>query len=132
MRDLRAVHVRQSQIQNDEIRRPQGCPADGFAAGLRFLDMGKLADDACKSRGGPQRPCARRSAKGRLPQVLTIAALLAAALGYLHGEGIVHRDVSPQNVLLSARLPLCITHAPGHMLIADVAEDAETTILSPN
>jgi uncharacterized protein YcsI (UPF0317 family) len=37
--------------------------------------------------------------------------------------------VTPQNVLLSARLPLCITHSPGHMLISDVAEDAETTIL---
>ena len=37
--------------------------------------------------------------------------------------------VTPQNVLLSAKLPLCITHSPGHMLIADVAEDAETTIL---
>jgi uncharacterized protein YcsI (UPF0317 family) len=37
--------------------------------------------------------------------------------------------VTPQNVLLQARLPLCITHSPGHMLIADVAEDAETTIL---
>lgn len=40
--------------------------------------------------------------------------------------------VTPQNVLLDARLPLCITHSPGHMLIADVAEDAETTILKPN
>ena len=38
--------------------------------------------------------------------------------------------VTPQNVLLNAGLPLCITHAPGHMLIADVAEDAETTILT--
>ena len=38
--------------------------------------------------------------------------------------------VTPQNVLLNAKLPLCITHSPGHMLIADVAEDAETTILS--
>jgi uncharacterized protein YcsI (UPF0317 family) len=37
--------------------------------------------------------------------------------------------VTPQNVLLDAGLPICITHAPGHMLIADVAEDAETTIL---
>ena len=37
--------------------------------------------------------------------------------------------VTPQNVLLAAGLPLCITHSPGHMLIADVAEDAETTIL---
>lgn len=40
--------------------------------------------------------------------------------------------VTPQNVLLSARLPLCITHSPGHMLISDVAEDAETTILQEN
>lgn len=37
--------------------------------------------------------------------------------------------VTPQNVLLDARLPLCITHSPGHMLISDVAENAETTIL---
>lgn len=39
--------------------------------------------------------------------------------------------VTPQNVLRQAKLPICITHAPGHMLIADVAEDAETTILKP-
>ncbi|WP_223421526.1 putative hydro-lyase [Tateyamaria pelophila] len=38
--------------------------------------------------------------------------------------------VTPQNVLLNAGLPICITHSPGHMLIADVAEDAETTILT--
>ncbi len=37
--------------------------------------------------------------------------------------------VTPQNVLLAAKLPICITHSPGHMLISDVAEDAETTIL---
>lgn len=37
--------------------------------------------------------------------------------------------VTPQNVLLDAGLPICITHAPGHMLLSDVAEDAETTIL---
>ncbi|MEM7438262.1 MAG: putative hydro-lyase [Pseudomonadota bacterium] len=36
--------------------------------------------------------------------------------------------VTPQNVLRAAKLPLCVTHAPGHMLITDVAEDAETTI----
>lgn len=38
--------------------------------------------------------------------------------------------VTPQNVLLAAGLPICITHSPGHMLIADVAEDAETPILT--
>lgn len=40
--------------------------------------------------------------------------------------------VTPQNVLRDAGLPLCVTHSPGHMLIADVAEDAETTILKTN
>lgn len=39
--------------------------------------------------------------------------------------------VTPQNVLLEAKLPICITHSPGHMLIADVAEDAETTTITP-
>ena len=38
--------------------------------------------------------------------------------------------VTPQNVLLAANLPLCITHSPGHMLISDVAEDAEIPILT--
>ena len=40
--------------------------------------------------------------------------------------------VTPQNVLLAAGLPVCITHSPGHMLISDVAEDEETTILTTN
>lgn len=30
--------------------------------------------------------------------------------------------VTPQNVLVNARLPFCMTHAPGHMLIADLSE----------
>jgi uncharacterized protein YcsI (UPF0317 family) len=28
--------------------------------------------------------------------------------------------VTPQAVAMAARLPLCITHAPGHMLITDL------------
>ena len=38
--------------------------------------------------------------------------------------------VTPQVAIEQAGLPLCITHKPGHMLITDVPEDAETTILS--
>lgn len=37
--------------------------------------------------------------------------------------------VTPQVAIEQAGLPLCITHKPGHMLITDVPEDAETTIL---
>ncbi len=38
--------------------------------------------------------------------------------------------VTPQNVLRAANLPLCITHTPGCMLIADVGERDDTNILS--
>ena len=37
--------------------------------------------------------------------------------------------VTPQVALEAAKLPLCITHKPGHMLITDVAEDAEVPVL---
>jgi uncharacterized protein YcsI (UPF0317 family) len=38
--------------------------------------------------------------------------------------------VTPQNVLLEAKLPLCITHKPGCMLIADAGERADPNVLS--
>lgn len=39
--------------------------------------------------------------------------------------------VTPQVAIEAARLPICITHKPGHMLITDVAEDAEIPVLRP-
>ena len=36
--------------------------------------------------------------------------------------------VTPQIAIEAARLPLCITHKPGHMLITDIAEDAENPV----
>lgn len=39
--------------------------------------------------------------------------------------------VTPQVALEQARLPICITHKPGHMLITDIAEDAEIPVMSP-
>ncbi|GAA0781252.1 putative hydro-lyase [Roseibium denhamense] len=40
--------------------------------------------------------------------------------------------VTPQAALLSANLPLVITHTPGHMLITDVPETAEIPVIQPN
>lgn len=37
--------------------------------------------------------------------------------------------VTPQVAVMEAKLPICITHKPGHMLITDVPDDAETTVL---
>jgi uncharacterized protein YcsI (UPF0317 family) len=38
--------------------------------------------------------------------------------------------VTPQVAIETARLPICITHKPGHMLITDVAEDAENPVMT--
>ncbi len=37
--------------------------------------------------------------------------------------------VTPQIAIEAAQLPICITHKPGHMLITDVAEDAEVPVI---
>jgi len=39
--------------------------------------------------------------------------------------------VTSQNALLQAGIPLVITHAPGHMLISDIDEDAALPIWKP-
>ena len=38
--------------------------------------------------------------------------------------------VTPQVAIEAAGLPICITHKPGHMLITDVAEDAEIPVIA--
>ena len=40
--------------------------------------------------------------------------------------------VTPQVAIEAAQLPLCITHKPGHMLITDIAEDAEHPVMTFN
>ena len=38
--------------------------------------------------------------EGELRDFLTLMARLCGALAYLHGEGVVHRDIKPQNVII--------------------------------
>lgn len=38
--------------------------------------------------------------------------------------------VTPQSVVIDARLPFVVTHTPGHMLITDVPEDQDARVIS--
>ncbi|MEM7710915.1 MAG: putative hydro-lyase [Pseudomonadota bacterium] len=102
---------------------------------MRPIPADRVADAHAISAAFPQAHGAP-VAKGD-PAALGIADLEApewgAPVDIRAGEVPVYWacGVTPQNVLRAARLPLCLTHAPGHMLVSDVAEDADTTILPP-
>ena len=75
----------------------------GEAAGALYFVMPYIDGESLR---------ARLVREGRLPieEAVELARSVADALAYAHGEGVVHRDVKPENVLLSRQ---------GHAVLAD-------------
>jgi serine/threonine-protein kinase len=60
-------------------------------------------------RGQTLRQRLRREVQLPVAEAVTLARDVAEALAYAHGQGVVHRDIRPENILLEA----------GHALVAD-------------
>ena len=66
----------------------------GSAGGLLYYVMPYVEGESLRDR-------LRREGQLPLDDALRLAAEVASALGYAHAQGIVHRDVKPENVLLA-------------------------------
>jgi TolB-like protein len=74
----------------------------GEASGLLFYVMPFVAGETLAG-------LLAREQQLPIPQALQIAREVAEALGYAHSFGIIHRDIKPQNIMLSG----------GHAVVAD-------------
>ncbi|MEP6509388.1 MAG: protein kinase, partial [Gemmatimonadales bacterium] len=87
------------------LRHPFVLPLhdSGAAAGSLYFVMPYVDGESLR---------ARFTRESTLPveDVVTIARQIADALDYAHGEGVIHRDVKPENILLSRH---------GHAMLAD-------------
>lgn len=67
----------------------------GEADGLLFYVMPFVTGETLRAR-------LTRTGRLTIPDAARIAREITDALGYAHGEGVVHRDVKPENVMLGA------------------------------
>jgi len=113
---LKVLHAEQSAALGAErfdreikllarLRHPFVLPLhdSGEAAGSLYFVMPYVEGESLRAR-------ITRESTLPLEDVVAIVRQIADALDYAHGEGVIHRDVKPENILLSRH---------GHAMLAD-------------
>ncbi len=127
-------------VYADEIRRARATAEDdpaeepGTSAGLGDRPVGEEAipkPPAAEGRSTPRGPNRVSSSRGRQltrsswKQIAKIGVQAAAALRHAHGQGLLHRDIKPGNVLLDADGVVWITDFGLARQISDVDDSPD-------
>ncbi len=102
--ELSAERFRQEILLLARLQHPHIVPVlfAGDAAGLLYYTMPLVEGESLRER-------LRQAGALPLDEAVRIACETADALDYAHRNGVIHRDVKPENILLSA----------GHAMLAD-------------
>jgi Tol biopolymer transport system component/tRNA A-37 threonylcarbamoyl transferase component Bud32 len=84
-----------------QLQHPHILPLfdSGEAAGFLYYVMPHVAGESLRQQLAARGPLP-------IPDVIHILTEIVDALGYAHGRGVVHRDMKPDNILVSGRHPM--------------------------
>lgn len=110
--EVRAIKVMRDLLATDRNLRHRFLKEARTAAALRHRNLAQIYDASLGPDGAPHLVLEwvegldlgrllSRAGPLPVPQALEIAAQTLNALGYLHRRGFVHRDVSPDNLMLT-------------------------------
>jgi len=124
--ELDRVRFRREILAAAQLKHPHILPvlSVGEHKDLVWYAMPFIAGQSLRSVVGKHRPMP-------VSDVLRVLYHVAEALEYAHGEGVVHRDINPANVLQSGTHTLVTDFGVAKALIASVSESAVTRIGTP-
>jgi serine/threonine-protein kinase len=124
--ELDRFHFRHEILAAAQLEHPHILPvvSTGEHKDLVWYAMPFIAGQSLRSVVARHRPMP-------VSDVLRVLYHVAEALDYAHGEGVIHRDINPANVLQSGTHTLVTDFGVAKALIASVPESAVTRIGTP-